>query len=124
MHVTLAKLVRKSLITRTTVCATQQRHSPATQLIQAGIQTKSTRKKYTTIYSALRYLKYFSLDILKIDCSLTHDMISNPDNSRIISANHCIRLEPWLAGFAAGVETREQFDFCINQDAARRKVTF
>lgn len=52
-----------------------------------------------TGYSALRYLKCFSLDILKIDHSLTHDMISYPDSSRIISANHCIGHELGLAGF-------------------------
>lgn len=52
-----------------------------------------------TGYSALRYLKCFSLDILKIDHSLTHDMISYPDSSRIISANHCTGHELGLAGY-------------------------
>ena len=79
---------------------------------------------FGTGYLSLRYLKHFSLDILKIDRLLTHDMILNPDDSEIIAAIIAFAKNLDFPVFAAGVETKEQFDFLYHLDVTRRKVTF
>ena len=62
-------------------------------------------------YSSLRYLKHFSIDILKIDRSLIHDIIVDPDSSEIIAAIIAMAKNLDISVLAAGIETKEQFDF-------------
>lgn len=66
---------------------------------------------FGTGYSSLRYLKHFSIHILKIDRSLIHDIIIDPDSSEIIAAIIAMAKNLDLSVHAAGVETKEQFDF-------------
>jgi diguanylate cyclase (GGDEF)-like protein len=72
---------------------------------------KVTMDNFGTGYSSLRYLKHFSIDILKIDRSLTHDIIADPDSSEIIAAIIAMAKNLNLSVFAAGIEAKEQFDF-------------
>ena len=62
-------------------------------------------------YSSLRYLKDFSIDILKIDRSLIHAMIANPDSSVMVSTMIGLANQLDIPVQAVGVETKEQFDF-------------
>lgn len=72
---------------------------------------KVAMDNFGTGYSSLRYLKHFSIDILKIDRSLTHDIIADPDSSEIIAAIIAMAKNLDLSVLAAGIEAKEQFDF-------------
>lgn len=72
---------------------------------------KIAMDNFGTGYTSLRYLKHFSIDILKIDRSLTHDIIADPDSSEIIAAIIAMAKSLDLSVLATGIETKEQFDF-------------
>lgn len=72
---------------------------------------KIVMDNFGTGYTSLRYLKHFSIDILKIDRSLTHDIIADPDSSEIIAAIIAMAKNLDLSVLATGIETKEQFDF-------------
>ena len=83
------------------------------QILQAlkDMNIKIAMDNFGTGYSSLRYLKHFSIDILKIDRSLTHDIIIDPDSSEIIAAIIAMARNLDLLVLATGIETKEQFDF-------------
>ena len=85
----------------------------STQILQAlkDMNIKIAMDNFGTGYSSLRYLKHFSIDILKIDRSLTHDIIIDPDSSEIIAAIIAMAKNLDLSVLATGIETKEQFDF-------------
>ena len=85
----------------------------STQILQAlkDMNVKIAMDNFGTGYSSLRYLKHFSIDILKIDRSLTHDIIIDPDSSEIIAAIIAMAKNLDLSVLATGIETKEQFDF-------------
>lgn len=62
-------------------------------------------------YSSMSYLKHFPIDILKIDRSLTHDIISDSNSSEIILAIIGLARSLNYSVLAEGIETKEQFDF-------------
>lgn len=85
----------------------------STQILHVlkDMNIKIAMDNFGTGYSSLRYLKHFSIDILKIDRSLTHDIIIDPDSSEIISAIIAMAKNLDLSVLATGIETKEQFDF-------------
>ncbi len=74
---------------------------------------------FGTGYTSLRYLKHFSIDILKIDRSLIHAMMADPDNSVIVLTMAGLAKNLGLAVHAVGIETKEQFDFLCQLDCDR-----
>ena len=62
-------------------------------------------------YSSMSYLKYFPIDILKIDRSLTHDIIVDSNSSEIILTIIGLARNLNYSVLAEGIETKEQFDF-------------
>jgi len=70
-------------------------------------------------YSSPRYIKHFSVDILKIDRTLTHDMIADPDGLTIVSSMIGLAKSLGLAVQAVGVETKEQFDCLLHTGCHR-----
>ncbi|MDO8334670.1 MAG: EAL domain-containing protein [Nitrosomonas sp.] len=62
-------------------------------------------------YSSMSYLKHFPIDILKIDRSLTHDIIFDSNSSEIILAIIGLARSLNYSVLAEGIETKEQFDF-------------
>lgn len=83
------------------------------EVLQAlkAMDIKVAMDNFGTGYSSLRYLKHFSIDILKIDRSLTRDIIVDPDSSGIIAAIIAMAKNLDISVLAAGIETKEQFDF-------------
>ncbi len=83
------------------------------EVLQAlkNMDIKVAMDNFGTGYSSLRYLKDFSIDILKIDRSLTRDIMVDPDSSGIIAAIIAMAKSLDISVLAAGIETKEQFDF-------------
>lgn len=70
-------------------------------------------------YSSLRYIRHFLVDILKIDRSMTHDMMVDADSSIIISSMIGLAKSLDLPVQAVGVETKEQFDGLLHSGCHR-----
>jgi len=66
---------------------------------------------FGTGYSSLAYLKYFPVDVLKIDQSFVHDLESNPDDATISRAIIVMGKSLNLTVIAEGVENDKQFAF-------------
>jgi diguanylate cyclase (GGDEF)-like protein/PAS domain S-box-containing protein len=66
---------------------------------------------FGTRYSSLSYLRRFPVDTLKIDRSFIHDLLSDPDNAKLVAAiiamGHSLNLDI----VAEGVETRDELRF-------------
>ena len=66
---------------------------------------------FGTGYSSLNYLKYFTVDSLKIDQSFVRDLTTSSSDSLIIKAIIAMAHSLKFKVIAEGVETEEQLDF-------------
>ena len=69
---------------------------------------------FGTGYSSLNYLKYFSIDSLKIDKSFVQDLVKNRNDELIVDAIIAMSHRLNFKVIAEGVETKEQWDFLKN----------
>ncbi|MEH2322265.1 MAG: bifunctional diguanylate cyclase/phosphodiesterase [Nostoc sp.] len=66
---------------------------------------------FGTGYSSLSYLKRFPVNILKIDQSFVHDVMSNSDSATVTNAIIALAKSLRLTITAEGIETQEQLDY-------------
>jgi EAL domain-containing protein (putative c-di-GMP-specific phosphodiesterase class I) len=66
---------------------------------------------FGTGYSSLSWLKHFPINTLKIDQTFTKDVITNPDDSAMVSAIIAMAHTLNLKVVAEGVETCDQLEF-------------
>ncbi|MCU0933086.1 MAG: EAL domain-containing protein, partial [Thiobacillaceae bacterium] len=65
--------------------------------------------------SSLAYLKRFPLDQLKIDQSFVRDLTHDTGDRELVSTIIAMARKLRLKVLAEGVETREQFDYLVEQ---------
>jgi EAL domain-containing protein (putative c-di-GMP-specific phosphodiesterase class I) len=86
------------------------------QLRALGV--KIAMDDFGTGYSSLSYLRYFPIDVLKIDQSFVHQITADPDDSTIVSAIISMGKSLKHIVVAEGVETHEQRVYLHHQGCA------
>ena len=66
---------------------------------------------FGTRYSSLSYLRRFPVDTLKIDRSFIHDVLTDPDDAKLVAAIIAMGHSLHLDIVAEGVETRDELRF-------------
>lgn len=70
---------------------------------------------FGTGYSSLSYLKYFPIDVLKIDFSFVKNIFHVPEDTAIVKAIISMAHSLEIATVAEGVETEEQRQFLLTE---------
>ncbi|HNI73819.1 MAG TPA: EAL domain-containing protein, partial [Accumulibacter sp.] len=71
---------------------------------------------FGTGYSSLAYLSRFPIDMVKIDQSFVHDIVSNPTNAAIAQAIIAMSHKLGKVTLAEGIETEEQMHYLRRHD--------
>ncbi|MBR7553686.1 EAL domain-containing protein [Allobacillus sp. GCM10007491] len=82
------------------------------QIKQLGVQISID--DFGTSYSSLNYLKYLSVDMIKLDRSFVRDVVDNPVDQRICKTIIQLAEDLNLELLAEGIETKEHYEIIRN----------